>query len=161
MEELRPRLDDHSLDAVERLNALFAGSRRFKRELAPQMRRAFDVIFRPENVVLFHRIDRAVTEIAAPVIAEIIAEGSRTGRFDAPDPQAFAEMLLQFRLSFATAMHRAIQQAEAGDIDEAVRVLDKRLRLYGIAVDRVLKLPDGTIEVAEPGFARALLATDT
>ncbi|NGO54980.1 TetR/AcrR family transcriptional regulator [Mesorhizobium camelthorni] len=161
MEELRPILDDRSLDAVERLNALFAGSRRFKRELAPQIRRTFDVVFRPENVVLFHRIDRAVTEVAAPVITEIIAEGNRAGRFDAPDPQAFAEMLLQFRLSLATVMHRAIQQAEAGDIDEAVRVLDKRLRLYGIAVDRVLKLPDGTIKVAEPGFARALLAADT
>ncbi|TIP83158.1 MAG: TetR/AcrR family transcriptional regulator, partial [Mesorhizobium sp.] len=28
---------------------------------------------------------------------------------------------------------------------------------YGIAIDRLLKLPDGTIEAAQPGFARAFL----
>lgn len=155
--ELRPSLDDPSLDAAGRINALFAGSRRLKVEMAPQMRSTFDVVFRPENVALLHRVDRAVTELVTPLIADILEAGRRDGSFDISDPLAFAEMLLELRLSIAKVMHRALQRVEEGDLDEAVAMLDERLRLYGIAIDRLLKLPDGTIAAAEPGFARAFL----
>ncbi|UWU17897.1 TetR/AcrR family transcriptional regulator (plasmid) [Rhizobium sullae] len=157
LEELQPILDDPALDAVGRLNTLFAGSRRLKVELAPQLRAIFDVIFRPENIVLFHRIDQAVTRIVAPLLADILRRGTEEGVFDAPDPRAFAEMLLQFRLSLGDVMHNALLLSRQGNVEQAVRMLDDRLRLYGIAVDRVLKLPEGTIEVAQSGFARALL----
>jgi AcrR family transcriptional regulator len=155
--ELQPILDDRSLDAVGRLNAFFAGSRRMKVEMAPQMRRTFDVIFRPENVVLFHRIDRAVSEIALPLIAKILAEGNAEGSFSVPDPEAFADFLLQARLDVARQMNRAIEQVKTGAIEKAADHLETRLANYGIAIDRLLKLPDGTIRMVEPGFARALL----
>jgi AcrR family transcriptional regulator len=155
--DVQPVLDDPSLDAVGRLNAVFAGSRRLNVELAPQLKNTFYVLFRPENVVLFHRIDQAVTEAFAPVLADILREGSGEGIFDVPDPLAFAEMLMQLRLSLGKVMHRALKQAEKGHLEEAVAALDERLRLYGITIDRLLKLRDGTIEVAEPGFARAFL----
>jgi AcrR family transcriptional regulator len=155
--ELEPLFNDPSLDATGRINALFAGSRRLKVEMAPQMRSTFDVVFRPENVALFHRVDRAVTERVTPIIADMLEEGRRDGSFDISDPLAFAEMLLELRLSIAKTMHRALRRADEGDLDEAVAMLDERLRLYGIAIDRLLKLPDGTIAAAEPGFARAFL----
>ncbi|MDX8447788.1 hypothetical protein [Mesorhizobium captivum] len=58
-------------------------------------------------------------------------------------------------------MHRALRQAEGGDLEEAAHLLEERLRIYGIAVDRLLKLPDGTIEAVEPGFARAFLGAQS
>ncbi|RCS23844.1 TetR/AcrR family transcriptional regulator [Phyllobacterium salinisoli] len=155
--ELQPLLENPELDAIGRLNALFGGARRMKVEMAPHIRNTFDVIFRPENVVLFHRIDRAVTAVVAPILTGILAEGTEQGILDAPDPKAVAEMLLQFRLSMGPVMHEAMQQAKDGNIDEAANMLEERMRLYGLAIDRVLKLPDGTIEMAEKGFARALL----
>ncbi|PRD44028.1 TetR/AcrR family transcriptional regulator [Phyllobacterium phragmitis] len=155
--ELQPLLDNPELDAIGRLNALFGGARRMKVEMAPHIRNTFDVVFRPENVVLFHRIDRAVSAVVTPILSGILAEGAEEGILDAPDPLAFAEMLLQFRLSLGPVMHKAMQQAKDGNVDEAAQMLDERLRLYGLAIDRVLKLPDGTIEMAEKGFARALL----
>lgn len=156
--QLQPSLDDPELDAVGRLNALMAGSRRLNVALAPQLHKTFDVLFRPENVVLFHKIDLTVREIAAPLIAAILESGNDEGIFDVPDPQAFADMLLQLRLTFRDVMHEALRRAEQGNVDEAVTLLDERLRLYGLAIDRLLKLPDGTIEVAEEGFARAFVA---
>ncbi|WEX75678.1 TetR/AcrR family transcriptional regulator [Sinorhizobium numidicum] len=158
--ELQPVLDDPSLDAVDRLNALMAGSRRLNVELAPQLHGTFDVLFRPENVVLFHKIDQTVREIAAPLISAILERGGEEGIFDVPDPNAFADMLLQLRLTFREVMHQALRQTEQGNVDEAARLLDDRLRLYGVAIDRLLKLPDGTIQVAEDGFARAFLEAE-
>ncbi|WP_370125850.1 TetR/AcrR family transcriptional regulator [Sinorhizobium fredii] len=156
--QLRPALDDPELGAVGRLNALMAGSRRLNVELAPQMRSTFDVLFRPENIVLFHKIDQGVREIASPIIAAILESGRNEGSFDIPDPDAFADMLLQLRLTFREVMHQALTQAAQGNVDDAAALLDHRLRLYGLAIDRLLKLPDGTIDVAEEGFARAFVA---
>ncbi|TIQ36753.1 MAG: TetR/AcrR family transcriptional regulator [Mesorhizobium sp.] len=155
--ELEPMLEDPSLDAIGRLNALFSGSQRLNVELAPQLRKTFAVVFRPENVVLFHRIDEAARELALPMIARLLRKGSEEGAFEVPDPITFADMLLQIRLIFRDVMHRALRQAEGGDLEEAAHLLEERLRIYGIAVDRLLKLPDGTIEAVEPGFGRAFL----
>lgn len=158
MTELEPILNDPELDAISRLQALFTGSRRLNVEYAPHIRKTFEVIFRPENIVLFHRMDQAVTAVVTPALADILRQGAEQGVFDAPNPLPFAEMLLQLRLSIGAAMNQALQQAKAGDVDAAAEALNERLRLYGLAVDRVLKLPDGTIEMAEKGFARALIA---
>nr|WP_234705989.1 hypothetical protein [Sinorhizobium meliloti] len=55
-------------------------------------------------------------------------------------------------------MHRALQRTEVGDLDGAARTLDGWMRTYGMAVERLLKIPEGrTIEVTEPGFSRAFL----
>jgi AcrR family transcriptional regulator len=154
---LQPILNDPSLHAVSRLNALFAGARQYKAENASELRRTFDVIFKPENLVLFHRIDQALTEKTAPLFAAIIEEGVREGSMDTTDPLATAEMILHLRLAMGRFMDRAIQLAEKGEFEAAVAMLDERMRLYGLAVDRVLKLPDGTLNVAGPSFARAFL----
>jgi regulator of sirC expression with transglutaminase-like and TPR domain len=36
-------------------------------------------------------------------------------------------------------------------------MLDGWMQSYGMAVERILKLPERSIEVTEPGFARAFL----
>ncbi|MCC2608862.1 TetR/AcrR family transcriptional regulator [Neorhizobium petrolearium] len=160
LKQLRPLFDDPSINAIGRLNALFAGSRRLKVELAPQLRNTFNVLFKPENVVLFHRINEALTAVVQPLLADILKQGHEEGSLNAPDPQAFALMLLELRLSVGKVMHQALKQAETGDIDGAVTMLDDWMLTYGIALDRILKLPEGTLQVAEPGFARAFLTSE-
>ncbi|WP_440409696.1 TetR/AcrR family transcriptional regulator [Neorhizobium petrolearium] len=160
LKQIQPLFDNPSINAIGRLNALFAGSRRLKVELAPQLRNTFNVLFKPENVVLFHRINEALTAVVQPLLANILKQGHAEGSLDAPDPQAFALMLLELRLSVGKVMHQALKQAEAGDIDGAVTMLDDWMLTYGIALDRILKLPEGTLQVAEPGFARAFLTSE-
>ncbi len=84
--ELQAALDDPQLDAISRLNALFAGSRRYNIEYAPQIRKTFEVIFRPENIVLFHRMDQAVTAVVTPALAEILRKGAEQGEFRCSRP---------------------------------------------------------------------------
>ncbi|WEX86396.1 TetR/AcrR family transcriptional regulator [Sinorhizobium garamanticum] len=158
LDEMRPLLDDPSLDAVGRLNALFANSRRMKADMAPQLKNTFNALFKPENIVLYHRIDEALTAVTLPFMTEILRRGQEEGSLDAPDPEAMALMLLNLRLGIAKVMHRALQQAEAGDVESAAAMLDNWMQSYGLAVERILKLPEGSIQVTEPGFARAFLA---
>ncbi|MDK1493059.1 TetR/AcrR family transcriptional regulator [Sinorhizobium sp. 7-81] len=158
LDEMRPLLEDPLLDAVGRLNALFANSRRMKVDMAPQLKNTFNALFKPENIVLYHRIDEALTAVTLPFMTEILRRGQEEGSLDAPDPEAMALMLLNLRLGVAKVMHRALQQAEAGDVESAAAMLDSWMQSYGLAVERILKLPEGSIQVTEPGFARAFLA---
>lgn len=157
LKELQPHFEDPSLDAVGQLNALFAGSRRLKLDMAPQLKNTFNALFKPENVALYHRIDEALLAVSLPLVAEMLRRGHEEGTLDAPDPEAAALMLLQLRLSVAKVMHKALQRYEAGDLDGAAAMLDGWMRTYGTAIERFLKLPDRSIEVTEPGFARAFL----
>lgn len=145
------------LAALARLNAFFARARQIKIEGAPWLRATFDALFKPENIFLYHRIYAAVTPVIAPVLARIVAQGVEEGVFDVPDPQAAAEIVLQLGASTHDAMGRAIAAAGTADSASAIRALEDRLRFQGIAVDRILGLPDGSIRFLEPGTVRAVV----
>src|SRR5688500_14207758 len=52
---VRDILEDPSLSAVERLNEFLGRARQLKVESAPQILATFAGVFRPENIVLYHR----------------------------------------------------------------------------------------------------------
>lgn len=157
MTEVAGIVADPELGAVERLDAFLAGSRRFKVDTAPVVRRALPVIFRPENVALRQRVTAATIARVAPVLATILAQGGREGVFDTPDPLGTAELLLHLGTAAHDTIARAIALADDGAPDEAAALLDSRLRLVEQAFNRVLGLPDGALSLAEPGFAKAVL----
>jgi AcrR family transcriptional regulator len=153
-------LDDPSLSAVERLNRFLERTRQLKVESAPELLAAFAAVFRSENVVLYHRLNTALVAVMAPVLARIIAQGVDEGFFDTPDPQVTAEMLLSIGASSHQAVARAILATTPEERDAAADLLDRHLQLQGLAIDRILGLPDGTVRFAEPGFGRAVLAVE-
>ncbi|KRE12500.1 TetR family transcriptional regulator [Bosea sp. Root483D1] len=154
---VRDLLEDPSLDALARLNGFLARSRQMKVEDAPKLRAAFDVVFRPENLVLYHRINAASIAVMRPVLTGIIAQGKTEGVFAVPDPEAAAEIILHLGASTHDAVARTIAATGTADEDAAIEALDQRLRFYGVAVDRILGLPDGSIPFVEPGFTRAVM----
>jgi AcrR family transcriptional regulator len=154
---VRDILDDPALGALERLNAFLARSRQMKLEDAPKLRAAFDVIFRPENLLLYHRINAASIAVMRPVLTRIIVEGTTEGAFAVPEPEAAADIILHIGASTHDIMARTIAASGTAEEDAAIEALDRRLRFYGIAVDRILGLPDDSVPFVEPGFTRAVM----
>ncbi|RAZ84569.1 TetR/AcrR family transcriptional regulator [Mesorhizobium hawassense] len=150
-------LDDPNLDPLGRLNALMATSRQAKIETAPEAWALFETLFRPENLVLFHRINLAASKSFSPVLVQIIRQGLDDGTFRTFDPEGVADIVMQF----GTATYDIIAKAFAGgsdaDMEIAIETLEKRVRLYEIALDRILGLPDGSIRIGEPGYVRAVM----
>jgi hypothetical protein len=91
-----------------------------------------------------------------PLFIDILRQGKAEGRFRIDDPATTAEIILQLGASTHDTVARAIA-ARASQLDGAATALDERLRQQGIAIDRILGLPDGTIAFSEPGFARAVM----
>jgi AcrR family transcriptional regulator len=154
---VRDILDNPALGALARLNGFLARSRQMKVEDAPKIRAAFDVVFRPENLLLYHRINAASIAVMRPVLAGIIAQGKAEGVFTVPDADAAAEIVLHLGASTHDAVARAIAASGTAEEDAAIEALDQRLRFHGIAIDRILGLPDGSLTFVEPGFTRAVM----
>jgi AcrR family transcriptional regulator len=151
-------LDDPDMDALTRLNRFLARSRQMKVEDAPRIRAMFDVVFKPENIVLYHRLNAAVVAVMAPVLARIIAQGKQEGVFDVPDANTAAEVVLQLGASTHDAIARAIEASGTPEAAAAADAVEERLRFQGIAIDRILGLSDGSVVFAEAGFAHAIMA---
>lgn len=155
---LQPIMEQDGLDAVARMNAVLSQARQLKVADAPAIRAAFDTVFKPENIVLYHRLNRTISMVMLPLFVALLEQGKAEGRFRIDDPATTAEIILHLGASTHDAVARAIRASGTPQADEAVAALDERLRQQGIAIDRILGLPDGTIAFFEPGFAKAVMA---
>ncbi|ERS15017.1 TetR/AcrR family transcriptional regulator [Alloalcanivorax xenomutans] len=144
-------------DALTRLNAFLRRSRQLKLETAPQLRPLFSVIFSPGHQSLFHRINQANMTLVGPLLARLIQQGIEEGRFQVPDATAAAEIIMQLGASTYDAVGRAVDAQGTPEAKAANQALERRLQFQGLAIDRILGLPDGSIRYIDPGFVEALM----
>lgn len=148
------------LNAFERLDQSLRAMRRFKKENAKGIIAAFNTVLRAENIVLYDRINRANIRIVLPLLSAIIEEGRQDGSFNVPNARQAAQAILALGSMLQDAVAGALAAKSQSDRQRANAELDSALRWQGIAIDRILGLPDGSIQYAEPGFVDALLPVD-
>jgi AcrR family transcriptional regulator len=171
LEELADRTAQHAFEAlqevarapdvdpVSRLNALLAASRQFKLDMAAESWRVFAALFRPENESLYQRIAAAWETRFTPMLTDLIARGVRDGVFDTHDPEGVAQLLQQLVSSTYPVVSAAFRAKSNDERQAAIDVFERRLRLHGTAMDRLLGLPDGSVRIVEPGYIDAFMAT--
>lgn len=158
-ELLRPVFDQPAKNALERLNAGLAASYQVKVGMgAPEQLAAMRSLLRPENQYLFTRIVTIWEDLFRPVLTGVITQGVREGVFDTFDPEGVGDMIQGFAAGMQIYLVRLLDAVDARarrkTIDDCVR----RLKLYGIATDRILGLPDGSTVVLDRGQVEAMVA---
>lgn len=143
--------------AVTRLNQVLASLRRLRVETIGIPDHAVAALFRPENHDLYARISAAWERIFRPVFAKVFVDGVKEGTFHTEDPEGVADLLLLLIAQGRSLIEGALD-GKSISFEEAVTLLDRRAKLHGQAIDRLLGLRDGSILTAEPGFGRALLS---
>lgn len=146
--------------ALNRLNGILARARRYKLDVAdqrPSVLGPLGALFQPENLALAERVNSAVATVFVPALAEIIGKGMRDGEFSGSDPQGVAEMVLHLTNMRHAVLGKADPSA-TNVLQTAVTTLEKRLALCGIALDRLLGVPDGSIVLLEPGYVCKMMA---
>jgi AcrR family transcriptional regulator len=154
---IRSVVDDPNLDAIERLNAFLARGRQDKAENVKTVWVLFEPLFRPDNLVLFHRINVAACALVSPVLRKIVSQGVADGIFDTFDPEGVADMILQLSTTTHSIVSAALDAGSPEQMDEAIQALERRINLYEIALARILGLADGSIRLAEPGYVRTVM----
>ncbi|WP_417580171.1 TetR/AcrR family transcriptional regulator [Pelagibacterium sp.] len=155
-----PILEDPWLDPFTRLNRILRQLRMHKSETAVEIGKSFDAVFQPGNVVLFDRVRRAVTATIAPALSRVIAEGVEEKVFDVADPESCVEIMLQINAAAYDAVSAAMAERDRGENGPAFDRLYRMIQMQGIAIDRLLGLPDDSLTWIEPGTLERLLYLD-
>jgi AcrR family transcriptional regulator len=146
-------------NALERLNAGLAASYQVKMGMgAPEQLAAMTSMLKPENQALFQKIVTIWEDLFRPVLTEVIADGVREGLFDTFDPEGVGDMIQGFAASMQTNVIKLLNSTDAKSRRKAVDDAVKRLKFHGIAVDRVLGLPDGSTTVLDRKQVEAMVA---
>ncbi|MGH3725182.1 MAG: TetR/AcrR family transcriptional regulator [Mycobacterium sp.] len=158
-EALSPAFTEPGSGALERLNAGLRAGYEVKMALgAPDSLAAMSSMLRPENQPLLRRISAIWEDKFRPVLTGVIAQGVAEGAFETFDPEGVGDMIQGFAANMGVIVQRIMavpdMRARAQAIDAAVM----RQRLYGIATDRILGLPDGTVEVLDRSQIERLVA---
>lgn len=146
---------DESLNGFERLDRFLKHNRRLKVERAPEALALFEALFRPENIALYHHVFTRISRVLNPVMADILQQGMDDGSFLPGDAVAMAEILL----GLTTTTHDSVASLVGASSEEAFRAaaaaFERRWIAQGIVADRILGLPEGSIQFIEPGFTEA------
>jgi AcrR family transcriptional regulator len=158
-EELRAVFTQPGKSALERLNAGLAASYQVKMAMgAPEQLGAMTAMLKPENQALFERIITIWEDLFRPVLTEVITDGVREGIFDTCDPEGVGDMIQGFAASMQANLVKVLNSPDAKSRRKAVDDAVKRLKFHGIAVDRVLGLPDGSTVALDREQVEAMLA---
>jgi AcrR family transcriptional regulator len=158
-EVLRPVFDQPGKNALERLNAGLAASYQVKMAMgAPEQVAAMAPLLKPDNQALFVRIVTIWEDLFRPVLTEVITQGVHEGVFDTFDPEGVGDMIQGFAASMQKHVVHVLDAPDTKSRRKAIDTCVKRLKLYGIATDRILGLPDGSTVVVNRKQLEAMVA---
>jgi TetR/AcrR family transcriptional regulator, cholesterol catabolism regulator len=133
-------------DALDRLNAVLqAGFDTNTKMSGPEQLAALVSLLRPENAHLYGRILTVEEGLYRPLLTRLISDGIADGIFDTFDTEGVADMIYGLAARTNSKILDVLDAADEADRDRAIDALTTRFRLHGLAIDRILGLPDGSI----------------
>jgi TetR/AcrR family transcriptional regulator, cholesterol catabolism regulator len=146
-------------DALTRLNAaLRAGFDVNMKMGGPEQLAAMVSLLRPDNAHLYGRILAVEQALFRPLLTRLISDGVAEGVFDTFDPEGVADMIYGLAARTNSNIVEVLQAADEPARERAIDRLTTRFRLHGVAIDRVLGLPDGSIATLSRAQVEAMLA---
>lgn len=141
---IRKVVEDPDLAALGKLNLLTQISSDYKaKHMAPLMA-LMSQLDLEEMAAVKARVAQHSQDEVTPLYRAIIAQGRSDGVFDVPDPDAAAEMIMML----ATGMrHANIQTA-------SIETIEKRMRSWLWAVERMLGVSAGSLDEPDPAVIR-------
>jgi TetR/AcrR family transcriptional regulator, cholesterol catabolism regulator len=146
-------------DALARLNAaLRAGFDVNMKTGGPEQLAAMVSLLRPDNAHLYGRILAVEEALFLPLLTRLISDGVAEGVFDTFDPEGVADMVYGLAARTNSNVVEVLQAADEPARERAIDCLTTRFRLHGLAIDRILGLPDGSVTTLTRAQVEALVA---
>jgi TetR/AcrR family transcriptional regulator, cholesterol catabolism regulator len=124
----------------------------------PEQLAAMVSLLRPDNAHLYGRILAVEQDLYRPLLTQLISEGVADGIFDTFDPEGVGDMIYGLAAHTSSNIVDVLDAADESARDHAIDALTTRFRLHGLAVDRILGLPDGSITTLSRAQVEAMLA---
>jgi TetR/AcrR family transcriptional regulator, cholesterol catabolism regulator len=88
----------------------------------------------------------------------VIADGVQDGVFNTFDAEGVADMIQGLAARLNTNLVQIVGAIDEPAREHAIDILTSRLKLHGLAVDRVLELQDGSIAVLNRAQVEVMVA---
>ncbi len=150
LDETRETLEDKSLSAIEKLNRFGEISRRVKMAHMESLGELMRVIYRDENIIIRHKINKRSEELAGPVLEAIITEGIEEGCFDVDDAHEATVILLHLGSKYGERTAPLIL-----DLKEHPENMEQIARQAGFLIkvyERILGTPAGSLQMVDQRF---------
>jgi AcrR family transcriptional regulator len=146
-------------NALDRLNTVLQAGFDVKMRMGTAEQLAAGVsLLRPENAYLYGRIVAIGEERLRPLFTRVISEGVAQGIFDTFDPEGVGDMIQGLAARTNSKILDVFDAPDESASDHAIDVLTTRFRLHGLAIDRILGLPDGSVAVITRAQVKMLVA---
>ncbi|OBG62283.1 TetR family transcriptional regulator [Mycobacterium sp. E3298] len=146
-------------DALDRLNALLRAGFDVKMQMnVSEQLAAMASLLRPDNAHLYARITAVDEALVLPLLTRLIEEGVAEGVFDTFDPEGVADMIYGLAARTNSTIVAVLQAPDESARERAIDSMTKRFRLHGLAIDRILGLPDGSVTTLARTQVEALVA---
>lgn len=152
-------LRDPAQDAFSKLTAFLFTMRHHKVANTAELRATFEPLLRAENVQLYEKTQRAVVEVVQPILTRIIVEGVAEKTFDTPDPESAAETIMHLMSSHKGLLTEIYYTRDAAEFRRMADRLHAKMQYLATVIDRILGLPEGSIELADRDTLDALACT--
>jgi len=146
-------------DALARLNSVLRAGFDVKMRMgAPEQLAAMASLLRPDNAHLYARILAADEALFLPLLTRLVADGVAVGVFDTFDPEGAADLIYGLAARTNSKVLAVLQACDEPARERAIDALTTRFRLHGLAADRILGLPDGSVATLSRAQVAALVA---
>jgi AcrR family transcriptional regulator len=152
-------LRDPAQDAFSKLSAFLFTMRRHKVANVNELRATFEPLFRAENLQLYEKTQRAVTDVVRPILTRIIVEGVAEKTFDTPDPESAAETIMHLMSAQRDLLTALYYTRDPAEFRRLATKLHGKMQYLATVIDRILGLPEGSIELADRDTLEALACT--
>jgi len=132
-----------SFSPIEKLNLFMKTIGNWKLAHLDIIKETADIIYRDENVIIRHKMNKRVAKSFSPVLAEIISQGLEDQVFDVEYPSDTAEMIIRF--INAISEMQAAPFKRLGEDPLALELILRRARLLTVAIERILGAPGGSV----------------
>lgn len=135
------------MDALNKLNAFFITIRDFKIENLELTKMLMKVLYKDENLLLRYKMFNYNIDLLTPEFAKIIKQGAAEGCFDPVDDEETARLIFGMSLNLSEQVVASL--LEWDDNPEHIEKIEKKLKAYERAVERILGAPEGSFVVVE------------
>ena len=142
-----PVVDDPSLGALEKFTRVFDGIARWKAQRKELMLALLQVWYSDENALVRDKLRQQMLVVLTPAVAAILEQGRREGVFTAAPGPDTAQVILTLLHGAGETAGRLFFARQAGAI--SVDDVRRRLVAYSLAVERVLGVPAGSVQIVD------------
>jgi TetR/AcrR family transcriptional regulator, cholesterol catabolism regulator len=146
-------------DALARLNAVLQAGFDVNLQMGgPEQLAAMISLLRPDNAHLYGRILAVEEALYIPLFTRLISDGVSDGVFETFDAEGVADMIYGLAARTNSTILDVLQAEDSAARERAIDCLTTRFRLHGLAIDRILGLPDESVTTLTRAQVEALVA---